>query len=323
MKKILLLFLLLLSPALRAAGADDAGDSADASATAATAIAMDGQVLSSAEGAELAPVALGQFFAEGDRLVTRENSSLQLLLADGSTLALGPNTEMTIGSLGSGGSGSKSFFELLKGSLNAIVQKLKDGAAFEVHTSDAVAAVKGTQFEVSAGSDESAVTVQEGTVAMSDHDRSHTVLVPRLHRAQAAKAGGLRPAQRLSKGEAKAFQQRWKAAREVHARRAQLAKGFRAQRAQRRADFMARHPQLKQRQRGRPAPTQPFKKAAGERRRARQELRKRHADSKTPPARPDKADKPDKKKGPKPGAKRPAHRPHQKDDPPQAPPASK
>jgi len=243
MKKALILCLMLALGASRLFAAD-AGDSGD---TAATAIAMSGQVLYEVDDGTLKPVELGQLFDEGDRLVTKEGSSLQLVLADGSTLSLGPNSELNINALGKGDSQSKSFFELVKGTVNAIVQKLTVGAAFEIHTTDAVAAVKGTQFEVAADSGAgSAVTVQEGTVAMSDAARTHTELVPRLHRAQFS-AHGPWQARRLNRMEARAFTQRWAAARAIHARRMQLLNGFRAARAQHRADLLRRRPALRKR----------------------------------------------------------------------------
>ena len=235
MKKFLL-FLLCLAPLLRA----EAPESSDEDA--ATAVEVSGAVFFETEASQLKPVEEGQLFAEGDHLVTKDDGSLHLALADGSTLSLGSNSELWVKSVGRGGDGSKTFFELLKGSVNAIVHKLSAGASFEVSTSNAVAAVKGTQFEVSAaeGAD-SAVTVQEGTVAMSDPDRKNTVLVPPLHRSV-----GLRAASRLSEREEKAFGQRWERARRVHARRAQLLKRFAGMRNQHRVALRARRRLLRQ-----------------------------------------------------------------------------
>lgn len=243
MQKFLTLVLFLaLTPCLRADGATAADDAA----TAATAIHVEGTVLFETQAGGLQPVQLGQLFEAGDHLVTREDSSLELALADGSTLALGANTEMVVHSVGLGGDGSQNFFEVLKGRLDAIVHKLTAGASFEVGTGNAVAAVKGTQFEVSAETGDSAVTVQEGLVAMSDAQRQHTVMVPALQTAQAQGKTLGRP-RALSPREVQAFRQRWAAARAIHAQRRVLLRRLQPLRRRQLARLQVRRQWLRQR----------------------------------------------------------------------------
>jgi len=171
---------------------------------------------------------------------------VELALADGSTLSLGSNSEMMVHSVGQGGDGSQSFFEVLKGRMNAMVHKLTTGASFEVGTANSVAAVKGTQFEVSAEAGGSAVTVQEGSVALSDAQRQHSVMVPPLQRAEVG-AQGLGQARPLRPEEARAFTQRWAAARLIHARRQQLLRRFAPMRRRHLARLHARRGWLRKR----------------------------------------------------------------------------
>lgn len=240
--KTLFLALLLASPFLRA---DDAVDE-----PAATVIELTGEAFYEAEGAEMKPVELGQLFAAGDRLQTRENSSLELVLADGSTLSLGPNSELSINAMGKGGDGSQSLFELFKGTVNAIVEKLTPGAKFEIKTNYAVAAVKGTQFEVSAEESESAVTVAEGTVAMSDPEGKRRQDVSPLQRCSASQ-GRLNPAFALGKREAGEFRARWERARMIHGQRKELIKAFEQHSHERKAALQARRALWRQRQKDR------------------------------------------------------------------------
>ena len=229
--------LLLLGSALRAEIGDEA---------AATAVEISGQaVYEDAEGS-LKAVELGQLFVEGDRLVTKEESSLQLVLADGSSLALGPNSELSISKMGKGGPESHSLFELARGAVNAMVEKLGVNSAFEVHTAYAVAAVKGTQFEVTADESESAVTVQEGTVEMADPDWLKTVSVNRFERALASK-GRLNQAFALPKREAGDFEKRWERSRMIHAQQAELMKSFAQHLHERKAALLARQEGIKKR----------------------------------------------------------------------------
>ena len=208
----------------------------------ATAIAVTGPAFYADENGDLKEVELGQLFAEGDRLVTKENASLHLLLADGSSLVLGAMTELTLTQMSQSPSGErKSLFDLLKGAVNAIVEKLSPGSSFEVHSAYAVAAVKGTDFEVSTDGAESSVTVQEGVVSMMDPLRRRAEAVGPLSRCSARK-GSLDRAFALPKREAGEFQERWQRAHMIHGQRAELMKHFIKERKKRMKALRARHP---------------------------------------------------------------------------------
>ena len=236
-----------------AAGLSAAEDLAD---NAATVLRLRGPVFYQEEGSDPEPVVEGQLFSEGDRLVTHEGGELELALADGSTMALGPNSEMTVKSLGSGAEGSQTLFVVWRGRLNAIVHKLSTGSAFEIETSSSVAAVKGTQFEVSAEEGAGVVTVHEGTVAVSDPQRRNTVMVPKFHQVRASQ-GAVQPARPLSREEAKEFTQRWAEAREVHAKRGLLLEKLKPGREQRRQALVLRQRARQERQKKVAPPAKP------------------------------------------------------------------
>ena len=177
----------------------------------------------------------GEPLENGDRVRTGENSTLHLLLADGSSLVLGPNSEATLDSLGTGAEGSQTLIGLVHGLVNAMVEHLKAGSRFEVSTQDAVAAVKGTDFEVSVGVDlGSQVTVNNGVVQLGDRQGQHFAPVAPGER-RAFFHGRLGEARRLRAEDLRAFQGRWARAHAWHQERLHRFQGLRpVMRAQRR-----------------------------------------------------------------------------------------
>jgi ferric-dicitrate binding protein FerR (iron transport regulator) len=203
---------LLLLPKLHAdADSDDA-------ATAATAIEVSGTVVYEVSEGQFAPVTVGQLFAEGDHIETKDNSGLHLVMADGSSVILGANSEITLDKLGNGDEGSQTFLQLLKGSANAIVQKLKTGSAFEMSSPNSVAAVKGTDFELSDNGSSGSVTVREGLVSMGDAGRVNVVDVGPYQRSSVGVGIALHPMP-LSQDEIRVFNDRWAHAHDMHLHR--------------------------------------------------------------------------------------------------------
>jgi len=218
-----------------AADAGAAG-SPDAASVAATAIHVEGDVKVQA-GQDWDAVSEGQLFGPGDRIVTGDGASLHLVLADGSSVALGANSEITLRSLGSGAPGSVTLLSLARGLLDTMVEKLKTGSRFEIETSSAVAAVKGTDFEVSdtGSGGGSAVTVNEGTVQMGDAGRSHFEPVQPGERRRVVQNRVL-AAEHLSPEDRDAFRRRWAGAHRLHAQRRGLL--ARLRRSPRRRAFL-------------------------------------------------------------------------------------
>ena len=185
--------------------------------------------------------------------------------ADGSSLVLGPNSQVTLESLGAGGAGSNTVIKLLKGLLNAMVEKLSADAVFEVQTANAVAAVKGTDFEVAVGSDDTAVTVSEGTVQLGDAGRRRFEPVGPLQRRRFA-LNRMLAAETLSRRDASAFGERWQRARMFHQQRHELLKNLRAQNVKEHRKFIK---ELKKRRENREALRESWKDKREEKRKKR------------------------------------------------------
>jgi hypothetical protein len=217
----------LLSGLARPVLALDDPESA-AESVAATVLTLDGTATVEEDGADKA-LALGQVLGPGDTVKTGENSSLHLALADGSSVALGPNTEMTLKQLGPGGDGSQSVLQLLRGVLNAMVEKVTPGGKFEVESSNAVAAVKGTDFEVANYSTaDTVVTVNEGMVELGDDKRQRFEPILPLRRRRLTN-GRLLAEEQLAKRELNEFHERWARAHLFHAQRHELLTHFKTQ----------------------------------------------------------------------------------------------
>lgn len=111
----------------------------------------------------------------GDKLVTAVDSSATLQFADKSELLLSPESELHFDVLTRWGITGMvdSRMRLLKGSVEGRVETLSGpGAHFEVHTPSAVATVRGTEFRVRVGKENTEVTfneVSEGKVNVANN----------------------------------------------------------------------------------------------------------------------------------------------------------
>jgi hypothetical protein len=139
-------------------------------APAATVTFLDGQASRTAEGKTEA-LAQGSALHEGDRVETRKRTRLELTLADGSVVRLGPLSRATLETAAFGQSPEerKVSARLVVGNVWASVARAVGGEArFEVQTENAVAGVRGTTFRVDAAHDKSVVVrVYSGTVAVA------------------------------------------------------------------------------------------------------------------------------------------------------------
>jgi hypothetical protein len=137
---------------------------------AATVTFLDGEASRSA-GGKAEPLAEGSPLSEGDEVETRRRTRLELTLADGSVVRLGPSSRVRLETAAFGRSPEerKVSARLLVGNVWANVAKAVGGEArFEVQTENAVAGVRGTTFRVDAAHDRSVVVrVYSGTVAVA------------------------------------------------------------------------------------------------------------------------------------------------------------
>lgn len=166
MKEIMLgwLALLLLAPALRAKGARPAGFVA----------LYRGPAWVERAGQKLEP-RTGLPVYQGDFLVTGRRGRLKVLFSDDAVVSLGSGTRVEITRhLYDPAAGKRSTrLHMLGGKLRALVQRLVAGqpADFKVHTRNAVAGVRGTEFVVVDTGQESRLVTLSGNVAFAASGR--------------------------------------------------------------------------------------------------------------------------------------------------------
>ena len=111
---------------------------------------------------------------EGDTLEAGSDSTIEVVFDDSTILKLDPDSKLTIRNLVRKDKTS-TIVELIKGKVMAIVKKLTEKEEFTVKTKMAMAAVKGTEFIVDTGDNDS-VGVYDGAVEVSGLDKSGNVL---------------------------------------------------------------------------------------------------------------------------------------------------
>jgi hypothetical protein len=94
------------------------------------------------------PAALAMPILIGDRIETFAQSSLTIILADGSEISLSESSSIVIDRSMVGTANADSFINLFRGRLRSVVNP-RGGSlpSFEVHTPNAVVGVRGTDFE--------------------------------------------------------------------------------------------------------------------------------------------------------------------------------
>jgi hypothetical protein len=116
-------------------------------------------------------LAVGKPVHQGDVLETQKRTRLEVKLADGSVVRLGPSSraEVLAAAFGKTADDRNVSTKLLVGKVWANVAKAVGGEQrFEVRTENAVAGVRGTTFRVDAATDKSVVVkVYSGTVAVA------------------------------------------------------------------------------------------------------------------------------------------------------------
>ncbi len=106
-----------------------------------------------------------QVLAEGDEVLTGEDGHAVILFFDGSTLALEPATSVRIDAARVEGRATLiDVYQAAGTTWHAVQRILEAGSRYEVTTPGAVAAVRGTAFQVSVGDEDDDVTTEEGTV---------------------------------------------------------------------------------------------------------------------------------------------------------------
>lgn len=146
----------------------------------------------------------GTLVQPGSRIITSEGGLAVLMMDDGSRISLGPNTDLKVAESKVEGSARSTVFEMVKGLFKATVQKLTVGSRFEVRTTDAVAAVKGTSFAVTADERGTKAEVEEGTVWL-ENGRGERAVLGRGMRALADRAGRIGEVRPMTEEERRNF----------------------------------------------------------------------------------------------------------------------
>jgi hypothetical protein len=136
------------------------------------------------------PLEQGAALAEGDAVLTSDESRLEILFADQSVLRVGPKArlELTAAHFGRTPEERKLSARLLFGKIWAkVTHVLRGESNFQIETENAVAGVRGTTFRVDAKTDKSVlVRVYAGAVAVARNAPSYAVAKPGEPRREVA-----------------------------------------------------------------------------------------------------------------------------------------
>jgi hypothetical protein len=157
------------------------GVCADAAAAGTEAVgavaAVRGAVFVDAGGA-LQPLAASAPVHEGDAIVTHDGKA-RIALDDGSIISIAEHTRVRIERVERRASVGRTKLALVSGALRLLVAKVAPAGNFEVETETAIAAVRGTDWLMEAGPEQTSVALLAGAVAVSSRSaapRSTVVL---------------------------------------------------------------------------------------------------------------------------------------------------
>jgi hypothetical protein len=110
-------------------------------------------------------LSIGALVYMGDSLTTGPRSRIRLVFEDGSTLAVGPDTHVTLDAQRVGAGGSlRGVFNLLRGIVRTVLSADQTGGNVSVFTRAAIASVRSTDWIVEAEAGHTAVFVVDGAV---------------------------------------------------------------------------------------------------------------------------------------------------------------
>lgn len=118
----------------------------------------------------------GDLLNESDIILTEAGGAVDIGLTDSSVIRVKENSRLILKELREN-NGSQIRMNLAAGRLLNVVEKEKKGSNFYVETPSAVAAVRGTSFEVNASESESVVFVAEGAVEVTSLNASKKVYI--------------------------------------------------------------------------------------------------------------------------------------------------
>lgn len=203
-----------------------AGVAARAKPVAATVILVEGEPLYFEQG-HRHKLDLGQGLGKDCEVQTPKDSSLHLVLANGSSLVVGPNSRFKLETLDLPPARPRYQAKLLQGALAVMIDPEDQPLSLELSSLDASVVVKRARFELAAADGESRVTVGQGSLQFGDLEHKRLETVGAMYSCGLFN-GRLEHANRLAKREANAYQQRWQRSTMIHGQRKQLLKNLRS-----------------------------------------------------------------------------------------------
>jgi len=159
------LFVPTIAPAI---GAEQAG----------TVLAIKGDCVAEPDK-QPAPLKTGDSVTVGETIATGEGAKLKLQMVDGSVIAAGANSRITIQSYGKDQAGKRDVsLGLASGLLRAVVAPAEQPSKFEISTATGVAAVRSTDWFIESKADTTKVGVLHGTVSLTSRATRHAVDIP-------------------------------------------------------------------------------------------------------------------------------------------------
>jgi hypothetical protein len=131
-------------------------------------VALAGQATVQHKGQTQAePLMMQSVLHRDDFIRTQAASKVRIALVDGTTLALGEQSTLYIGDVVQSAPRSRStWLTMVAGVFRLVVDKVLPGSTFEVHTTNAVAAVRGTDWLGQVTPEATAIVVLQGEVAV-------------------------------------------------------------------------------------------------------------------------------------------------------------
>jgi hypothetical protein len=132
-------------------------------------VALAGQATVQHKGqAQTEPLMMQSLLHRDDFIRTQASSKVRIALVDGTTLALGEQSTLYIGDVvqSSEQRSRTTWLTMVEGIFRLVVDKVLPGSTFEVHTTNAVAAVRGTDWLGQVTGETTAIVVLQGEVAV-------------------------------------------------------------------------------------------------------------------------------------------------------------
>jgi hypothetical protein len=168
-------------------------------APAGTVVGVSGTCVVESAGNSTA-LALGAAVQVGDTVDVGADGRLKLRMADGSIVAVGSGTRMTVTAYAVTASGQRQAAQLAlaHGLLHTVVSPSQPAAKFEVDTAVGTAAVRSTDWLVEATATDQEVSVLSGSVVVTSAATRRSVIVPERQTTRLERGHDPQPPRRFS-----------------------------------------------------------------------------------------------------------------------------